>query len=115
MIGVVGLEGYGTRGPASARWRLPAPGKEAAGAGFRHLLAHANGAARQRVQRRRCTCSTLAACAEVSSLIRGLRSAFRAKAAPPVLRQDPTEFAALCPASAVCMTQALTTPNWPPP
>jgi len=74
------------------------------------LLAHAERAARQRgIQ----ALYLLTTRAEVFFANRGYVRIPR-EAAPPVLRQT-AEFAALCPASAVCMTQALTTPNWPPP
>ena len=107
LIGVVGLEGYGT--VALLRSLAVAHAWQGRGLGSA-LLTHAERAARQRgIQ----ALYLLTTRAEVFFANRGYVRIPR-EAAPPVLRQT-AEFAALCPASAVCMTQALTTPNWPPP
>ena len=97
LIGVVGLEIYGT--VALLRSLAVAPAWQGRGLGSA-LVAHAERAARQRgVQ----ALYLLTTTAEAFFVRRGYVRLPR-EAAPTVLRQT-TEFAALCPASAVCLTR----------
>lgn len=99
LIGAIGLEGYGA--VALLRSLAVAPAWQGRGLGSA-LLAHAERAARQRgVQ----ALYLLTTTAEAFFVQRGYVRLPR-EAAPPILRQT-AEFAALCPARAVCLTQAL--------
>jgi amino-acid N-acetyltransferase len=102
LIGVVGLEVYGT--VALLRSLAVAPDGQGRGLGSA-LLAHAERAARQRgVQ----ALYLLTTTAEAFFVQRGYVRIPR-EAAPPILRQT-AEFAALCPVSAACLTKALDAP-----
>lgn len=102
LIGVVGLEIYGT--VALLRSLAVAPDGQGRGKGAA-LLAHAERVARQRgVQ----ALYLLTTTAEAFFVQRGYVRIPR-EAAPPILRQT-AEFAALCPASAVCLMKALDSP-----
>jgi amino-acid N-acetyltransferase len=100
LTGVVGLEIYGT--VALLRSLAVAPAWRGRGLGAA-LLAHAERAARRRGL---AALYLLTTTAEAFFSRRGYVRLPRA-AAPSVLRQT-TEFAALCPASAVCLTRTLT-------
>jgi len=106
LIGVVGLEIYGT--VALLRSLAVAPAWQGRGLGAA-LLAHAERAARQRGI---AALYLLTTTAEAFFARRGHVRLPR-QAAPPVLRQT-AEFAALCPASAVCLTKALAALDAPP-
>ena len=107
LIGVVGLELYGT--VALLRSLAVAPDWQGRGLGST-LLAHAEWAARQRgVQ----VLYLLTTTAEAFFARRGYGRILR-EAAPPVLHRT-AEFAALCPASATCMSKALAAPDSPLP
>ena len=101
-IGVVGLEVYGT--VALLRSLAVAPDEQGRGLGSA-LRAHAERAARQRGI---AALYLLTTTAEAFFVQRGYVRIPR-EAAPPVLHRT-AEFAALCPASAVCMTRTLATP-----
>ena len=106
LVGVIGLEGYGT--VALLRSLAVAPDGQGQGLGSA-LLTHAEQAARQRgVQ----ALYLLTTTAEAFFVQRGYVRIPR-EAAPPILRQT-AEFAALCPASAVCLTRALAPLEAPP-
>ena len=97
-IGAIGLEGYGAvallRSLAVApAWQGQDPGSA--------LLIHAERAARQRGVQALYLLTTTEAFFARRGYVRLPR-----EAAPPILRQT-AEFAALCPASAACLTQAL--------
>jgi len=100
LIGVIGLEAYGT--VALLRSLAVAPTWRGRGLGAA-LLVHAERAARQRGI---AALYLLTTTAEAFFIRRGYVRLPR-EAAPAVLRQT-TEFAALCPASAVCLTRTLT-------
>ncbi len=102
LIGVVGLEVYGT----DALLRSLAVALDWQGWGLgAALLAHAEQAAQQRgVQ----VLYLLTTSAEAFFVRRGYIRIPR-ETAPPILRQT-AEFAALCPASAACMTKRLAAP-----
>lgn len=102
LIGVVGLEGYGT--VALLRSLAVAPAWQGQGLGSA-LLAHAERVARQRGIT---ALYLLTTTAEAFFTRRGYVRIGR-EAAPPMLRQT-AEFAALCPASAACLTKALDAP-----
>ncbi len=95
------------RWPCCARWRSRPPGK-AGGLGAA-LLAHAERAARQRGI---AALYLLTTTAEAFFAQRGYARIPR-EAVPPILCQT-AEFAALCPASAVCLTKALAALDAPP-
>ena len=99
LIGVVGLEIYGA--VALLRSLAVAPAWQGRGLGAA-LLAHAERAARQQGVS---ALYLLTTTAEAFFARRGYVRLPR-EAAPPVLHRT-AEFAALCPASAVCLTQAL--------
>jgi amino-acid N-acetyltransferase len=101
-IGVVGLEVYGT--VALLRSLAVAPDGQGRGLGSA-LLAHAERAARQRGI---AALYLLTTTAEAFFARHGYVRIPR-EAAPPVLQQT-AEFAALCPASAVCLTKPLDAP-----
>ena len=103
---MVGLEIYGT--VALLRSLAVAPDGQGRGLGAA-LLAHAERAARQRGIT---ALYLLTTTAEAFFARRGYVRLPR-QAAPPVLRQT-AEFAALCPASAVCLTKALAALDAPP-
>lgn len=102
LIGVVGLESYGT--VALLRSLAVAPAWQGRGLGSA-LRAHAERAARQRGVS---ALYLLTTTAEAFFTRRGYVRIPR-EAAPSVLRQT-TEFAALCPASAACLTKTLDAP-----
>jgi amino-acid N-acetyltransferase len=102
LIGVIGLETYGA--VALLRSLAVAPDGQGRGLGAA-LLAHAEQAARQRGIT---TLYLLTTTAEAFFARRGYVRLPR-EAAPPVLQQT-AEFAALCPASAVCLTKPLDAP-----
>ena len=99
LIGVIGLEGYGA--VALLRSLAVATAWQGRGLGSA-LLAHAERAARQQGVS---ALYLLTTTAEAFFTRRGYLRLPR-EAAPSVLRHT-AEFAALCPASAVCLTQAL--------
>ena len=99
LIGVIGLEVYGA--VALLRSLAVAPDWQGRGVGAA-LLAHAERAARQRGI---AALYLLTTTAEAFFARRGYVRLPR-EAAPPALRHT-IEFAALCPASAACLTQAL--------
>ena len=102
LIGVVGLEIHGT--VALLRSLAVAPDWQGRGLGAA-LLAHAERTARQRGIT---TLYLLTTTAEAFFARHGYVRIPR-EAAPPVLQQT-AEFAALCPASAVCLTKPLDAP-----
>ena len=102
LIGVIGLETYGA--VALLRSLAVAPDRQGRGLGST-LLAHAEGAARQRGVE---TLYLLTTTAEAFFARRGYVRIPR-EATPPVVQQT-AEFAALCPASAVCLRKALDAP-----
>ncbi len=106
LIGVVGLEIYGT--VALLRSLAVAPAWQGRGLGAA-LLAHAERAARQRGI---AALYLLTTTAEAFFAQRGYARIPR-EAVPPILRQT-AEFAALCPASAVCLTKARAALDAPP-
>ncbi len=99
LIGAIGLEAYRT--VALLRSLAVAPAWRGRGLGAA-LLAHAERAARRRGI---AALYLLTTTAEAFFTRRGYVRLPR-EAAPPVLRQT-AEFAALCPASAVCLTRTL--------
>ena len=102
LIGVIGLEGYGT--VALLRSLAVAPAWRGRGLGSA-LLAHAEQVAHQRgVSALYLLTTTAGAFFTRRGYVRIPR-----EAAPPALRQT-AEFAALCPASAACLTKALDAP-----
>lgn len=102
LIGVIGLEPYGS--VALLRSLAVAPAWQGRGLGSA-LLAHAERAARQRgIAALYLLTTTAAAFFARRGYVRLPR-----EAAPPVLQQT-AEFAALCPASAACLTKALDAP-----
>lgn len=102
LAGVIGLEGYGA--VALLRSLAVAPDWQGRGLGSA-LLAHAERMARSRgVQ----ALYLLTTTAEAFFTRRGYVRIPR-EAAPPALRQT-AEFAALCPASAVCLSKTLGSP-----
>ena len=106
LTGVVGLESYGT--VALLRSLAVAPDWQGRGLGAA-LLAHAERTARQRGI---AALYLLTTTAEAFFARRGYVRIPR-EAALPVLQQT-AEFAALCPASAVCLTKALAALDAPP-
>ena len=99
---MIGLEPYGS--VALLRSLAVAPAWQGRGLGSA-LLAHAEQAARQRgIAALYLLTTTAAAFFARRGYVRLPR-----EAAPPVLQQT-AEFAALCPASAVCMTKTLDAP-----
>ena len=102
LAGVVGLEVYGT--VALLRSLAVAPVWQGRGLGAA-LLTHAEQAARQQGIE---ALYLLTTTAEAFFARRGYARIPR-EAAPPILRQT-AEFAALCPASAVCLMKALDSP-----
>lgn len=106
LIGVIGLETYGS--VALLRSLAVAPAWQGRGLGAA-LLAHAERAARQRGL---AALYLLTTTAEAFFTRRGYVRLLR-EAAPPVLHQT-AEFAALCPASAVCLMKALDAREAPP-
>lgn len=102
LIGVVGLEWYGT--VALLRSLAVAPDWQGRGLGVA-LLAHAERATRQRGIT---ALYLLTTTAEAFFARRGYVHISR-EAAPPVLHRT-AEFAALCPASAICLTKTLAAP-----
>ena len=105
-IGVIWLEIYGA--VALLRSLAVAPAWQGRGLGAA-LLAHAERVARQRGLAALCLLTTTA---EAFFVQRGYVRTPR-EAAPPVLHQT-AEFAALCPASAVCLMKALDAREAPP-
>ena len=102
LTGVVGLESYGT--VALLRSLAVAPAWRGRGLGSA-LLAHAEQVAHQRgVSALYLLTTTAEAFFARHGYVRIPR-----EAAPPVLQQT-AEFAALCPASAACLTKALDAP-----
>ena len=102
LIGVIGLEGYGA--VALLRSLAVAPAWQGRGLGCA-LLAHTERAARWRgVSALYLLTTTAKAFFTRRRYIRIPR-----EAAPPALRHT-AEFAALCPARAVCLTKALDSP-----
>ena len=99
LIGAIGLEGYGA--VALLRSLAVAPTWQGRGLGAA-LLAHAERVARQRGI---AALYLLTATAEGFFARHGYVGLPR-EAAPPILHQT-AEFAALCPASAVCLMKAL--------
>ena len=106
-IGVVGLEVYGT--VALLRSLAVAPDGQGRGLGSA-LLAHAERVARQRGI---AALYLLTTTAEAFFIRRGYVRIPR-ETAPSALHRT-TEFAALCPASAVCLTKTLAAPDSPLP
>ena len=106
LAGVIGLEAYGT--VVLLRSLAVAPDWRGRGLGSA-LLAHAEQAARQRGL---AALYLLTTTAEAFFARRGYARIPR-EAAPPALRHT-AEFAALCPASAVCLTKALAARETPP-
>ena len=102
LIGVVGLELYGT--VALLRSLAVAPAWQGRGLGSA-LLAHAERAARQRGIAALYLLTTTAE----AFFARHSYSRLPREAAPPVLHHT-AEFAALCPASAACLMKALDAP-----
>ena len=103
LIGVIGLEGYGA--VALLRSLAVAPAWQGRSLGSA-LLAHAERVARQRGI---AALYLLTATAEAFFTRRGYVRLPR-EAAPPILHPT-AEFAALCPASAVCLMKALDAPT----
>ena len=102
LAGAIGLERYGA--VALLRSLAVAPDWQGRGLGAA-LLAHAERAARQRgIAALYLLTATAAAFFARRGYVRIPR-----EAAPPVLQQT-AEFAALCPASAVCLTKPLDAP-----
>ena len=102
LAGAIGLERYGA--VALLRSLAVAPDWQGRGLGAA-LLAHAERAARQRgIAALYLLTATAAAFFARHGYVRLPR-----EAAPPVLQQT-AEFAALCPASAVCLTKPLDAP-----
>ena len=102
LAGAIGLERYGA--VALLRSLAVAPDWQGRGLGAA-LLAHAERAARQRgIAALYLLTATAAAFFARRGYVRIPR-----EAAPPALRQT-AEFAALCPASAVCLTKPLDAP-----
>ena len=99
LIGVIGLEGYGA--VALLRSLAVAPAWQGRGLGSA-LLAHAERVARQRG----ITALYLLTTSAEAFFTRHGYVRLPREAAPPALRHT-AEFAALCPASAACLTQAL--------
>lgn len=102
LIGAIGLEAYGA--VALLRSLAVAPAWQGRGLGAA-LLAHAERVARQRGIT---ALYLLTTTAEAFFTRRGY-SRLPREAAPPVLHRT-AEFAALCPASAVCLMKALDAP-----
>ena len=102
LIGVIGLEGYGA--VALLRSLAVAPAWQGRGLGSA-LLAHAEQAARPRG----ITALYLLTTSAEAFFTRHGYVRLPREAAPPILHQT-AEFAALCPASAACLTKALDAP-----